>query len=247
MILSGGLFYYACAGFFAGIALLAKGVPTFRLKRLIENTPTSKVRSAAVGLVEVCGEVVFCEEKLKSPFTGKDCVYHMCTVENFMGGSRARWFQVLYDEKRVPFYAKDDTGKILVDPKDASVQISLKWEIVSGQGEDPPASIVEYLKTNNLSHKGFPGNKTMRFREYIISEGDMVYVMGRAEPGPDCREKDLEKGADCLILHNGTDNKVFNIYPTSRKERSSKSCRTNWTGAPTEGRCYAACVWHMSY
>jgi hypothetical protein len=218
MILEGRFFYYACVGFFAGIALLAMGIPTFRLKRLIENTPTSKIRSVAVGLTEVSGEAFFCQEKLKSPFTGKDCMYHMCTVENFMGGSRARWFQVLYDEKRVPFYVRDDTGSIFVDPDRASVNISMKEEIKCGPDEDPPERIIEYLKTNGISHKGLLGrNKTMRFREYSITERDKTYVMGKAERDTDQRERDLENGADCLVLHKGTNNKVF--YISDRPER----------------------------
>jgi hypothetical protein len=244
MILSGGLFYYAWAGLFAGIALLAKGVPTFLLKRLIENTPTSKVRSAAVGLVEVCGSVVLCEEKFKSPFTGKDCAYHMCTVENFMGGSRARWFQVLYDEKRAPFYVRDDTGKILIDPDKAFIQISLKEEYESGPNEEPPARIIEYLKTNEMAHKGLLGrNKTMRFREYTIAEGDKVYVMGKAERDTDCRERDQEIGADNLVLHKGSDNEVF--YISDRPERKilqklqNKLDWSTYGGTMLSGLCLA--------
>jgi hypothetical protein len=217
MILDGRFFYYACLGFFVGIALLVMGIPTFRLKRLIENTPTSKIRSVAVGLTEVSGEAFFCQEKLKSPFTGKDSMYHMCTVENFMGGSRARWFQVLYDERRVPFYVRDDTGRILVDPRDASVQVSISDEIVSDRGDDPPAQIIEYLKSNNVTHKGLLGNKTMRFREYRIAEGDMVYVMAKAESDPACRERGPDKEACGLILHRGTDNNV--CYISDRPER----------------------------
>ena len=69
------LFSYSAIGFFAGLFLFWKGFSWLKQKRLIENIPTSKIRSIAMGLVEIYGEVVPTQEKiLKSPFTNKDCV-----------------------------------------------------------------------------------------------------------------------------------------------------------------------------
>ncbi|MDD5086676.1 MAG: hypothetical protein PHV16_02895, partial [Candidatus Nanoarchaeia archaeon] len=63
-------------GFFAaGVFLFWEGIKTLKHKRLIENIPTSKIRSLAMGLVEIYGEVVPAyKEVLKSPFSNKDCV-----------------------------------------------------------------------------------------------------------------------------------------------------------------------------
>ncbi|MBW2968259.1 hypothetical protein KY362_07270, partial [Candidatus Woesearchaeota archaeon] len=74
---SDNLFLYLVIGFGFGIYLFIKGFSWFRLKRMVENIPTSKIRSLAMGLVEIYGSVVLFEDKvLKSPFTGKDCVYY---------------------------------------------------------------------------------------------------------------------------------------------------------------------------
>ena len=54
-------------GFFSGIASFVHGLSSFRLKRLIENTPTSKVEAAAVGLVEVRGKAEQFGAVLESP------------------------------------------------------------------------------------------------------------------------------------------------------------------------------------
>jgi len=47
----------AAFGAVAGPAFFAGGFRDLRLKRLIQNTPTSRIRSAAMGLVEVNGVI----------------------------------------------------------------------------------------------------------------------------------------------------------------------------------------------
>ena len=46
-----------------------KGFQIFRLKQLIEGTPTSKIRSAAMGLAEVHGKAVTLKP-IKAPLSG---------------------------------------------------------------------------------------------------------------------------------------------------------------------------------
>ena len=70
--------------FIAGFSLFIWGFLSFRWKRLIENIPTSKIRSIAMGLVEISGRVVKSKNNnLKSPFSQNDCVYYKCTIEEY--------------------------------------------------------------------------------------------------------------------------------------------------------------------
>src|SRR3989338_8561907 len=104
----GKVFGYSIMGFFAGIYLFYKGLKAVRLKHLIENMPTSKIRSVAMGLVEIYGEVIPIEGKLlKSPLTNTSCVYYKYTVE-----VRGKHWNVIKKGKcTAPFYLKDETGK----------------------------------------------------------------------------------------------------------------------------------------
>ena len=55
-----------------------------RLKKymLINNTPTSKIRSVAMGLVEIKGSVV-AKDTLKTPFSNQDCIYYEYEVREY--------------------------------------------------------------------------------------------------------------------------------------------------------------------
>jgi hypothetical protein len=216
----GRIVIYAAFGFFAGIAAFAKGLSSLRLKRLIENTPTSKVRAAAIGLVEVCGEAVPCAGKLSSPFSGKDCVYYKYTIEEYRrSGKHSRWITVKNGDSRIRFYVQDDTGKILVNPDEASIEIPVDGEYNSGSGQDPSACVLDFLDASGIKHEGFFGwNKTMRFREYFIAPGDTVYVMGTADTDLQRKEKNKENGADNLIIHKGENNKTFYISDQPEKQ-----------------------------
>ena len=49
---------YSAIGFVAGLVFFLKGFGWLKRKRLIENIPTSTIRSLAMGLVEIYGAVV---------------------------------------------------------------------------------------------------------------------------------------------------------------------------------------------
>jgi hypothetical protein len=215
----GRIVIYAALGFFAGIFSFAKGLSSFHLKRLIENTPTSKVRAAAIGLVEVCGQAVPCGGKLSSPFSREDCIYYRYTIEEYRrSGKSSRWITVKTGDSRMRFYVKDDTGMILVNPDEASIDIPVDHEYQSGSGNDPPAKVLQFLSASGLNHEGFFGwNKTMRFREYFIAPGDSVYVMGTADMNRRREERNAENGADNLVIHKGVHNKTF--YISDRQEK----------------------------
>ena len=87
----------AFVGAFAGVYLFYRGFRLLQRKRLILNTPASKIRSAAMGLVEINGLAVGPYTML-APITGVPCYYFHTTAwqwqqrgqEQRMGKSRRR-------------------------------------------------------------------------------------------------------------------------------------------------------------
>lgn len=161
---------YSAIGFFFGLYLFFKGFVFFRRKRLIENTPTSKIRSIAMGLVEVFGEVMPAQGgMLKSPLSNNDCVYYKYNIEELRGsGKSRRWVSVKRGSDKRHFFLKDETSLVLVNPEGADIDIPTDLKFESGFGKDPPASIKQFLKNNGLNFEGFLGiNKKMRYTEYV--------------------------------------------------------------------------------
>jgi hypothetical protein len=124
----------------AALAALAGGAFLFfsafrrlALRRAVEDTPTSKIRSAALGRVELKGR---CREPaLKAPFSGLDCVWCRIKVEEErtetdMRGRTSRQWVTLHESVRAPLFTLDDgTGTLQVDPTGAEVDAaeSLRW------------------------------------------------------------------------------------------------------------------------
>ncbi|MDO8660896.1 MAG: hypothetical protein Q7K43_03335, partial [Candidatus Woesearchaeota archaeon] len=100
-----------------GIIFFSIGLSQWRLKRIIENTPTSKIRSIAMGLVEIAGTTAKpFKEWLVSPFTKQNCAYYSCIIqEHRKRGKTSTWVTIFSRILSVPFYVKDNTGMVLVD------------------------------------------------------------------------------------------------------------------------------------
>jgi hypothetical protein len=171
--------------FIFGASLLSIGLWVFHRKRLIENTPTSKIRSAAMGLVEIYGEAkAIAGNVLKSPFSQTDCVYSRYTIEEYrQHGKHSSWVTVKSGESRPEFMLKDETGEAKINPFKAEINIPVDNEFKSGFGKDPDKRVQEFLARNNIRFEGFLGfNKKMRYKEYYIAPGNKVFVLGHAKP-----------------------------------------------------------------
>jgi len=208
------LFYYSLIGLFFGILFFIKGWKWFRMKKLIEDIPTSKIRSIAMGLVEIYGEVVPWKNLLKSPFTNNNCVYYKCLIqEQRKRGKHYEWVTVMKEEKSTYFLLKDETASVLVDPRGAEIDIPLDFEFRSGLGIDPPPQVKKFLNSKGISFETFFGiNKQMRYKEYFIAPGDKLYILGTAGDNPFFEEGMAKKNVEDIMIQKGN-----NIYYISDK------------------------------
>jgi hypothetical protein len=155
------LYYFI--GFFAGIFYFIKGLLWFKEKRLIEDIPTSTVRSIAMGLVEVNGQALpFKQSILRGPFIKKDCVHYKCTVEKLVHSvnreDSSDWESIKTEEKGDYFYIQDDTGKVLVNVRGAEYKVPADYQLQIGVlHEDLPDSLNEYLEANGIKTKDMAG------------------------------------------------------------------------------------------
>jgi hypothetical protein len=91
--------------------------------RVIEDTPTSRVRSAAQGYVELSGKGLLpADSHNKGPLSGMPCTWWRYKVEerSYTGRSRS-WSTVDSDTSTAPFLLDDGTGQCLIDPRGAEV------------------------------------------------------------------------------------------------------------------------------
>ncbi|MEM7825743.1 MAG: GIDE domain-containing protein [Candidatus Aenigmatarchaeota archaeon] len=220
MVAYEGFFFYPLIGLGFGTFLFIEGVSFYKRKRLIEDIPRSKIRSIAMGLVEVYGEVIPAKRMiLRSPLTNSTCVYYKLVIkEEKTSGKRRVWVTVKNEEKRTYFYIKDETGLVLVDPNGAEIDVPAKFEFDSYFGKDPPNFVKKYLLANNIEYKDFFGiNKNMRFYEYYIAPRNRLFIMGTAGDNPFIKEGWASSGTEDVMIKRG-DDEIYYISTRSERE-----------------------------
>jgi hypothetical protein len=224
-------------GIIFGTYLFFKGFKELRFKRHIENIPTSKIRSMAMGEVEIKGEAlpIDSSEIIRSPFTNRECVYYRYTTEEYVrSGKYGHWTTMRDETTKNLFYLKDDTASVLIDPKGAEVDIPARYTADSSCGQDPPEEAKKFLMSEGISYEGLLGiNKRMRYREYYITPSEMLYVMGEAADNPYFKDGYAVQGIEDVVIKKGRGR----YYISKRSEKEilkllSSGCRIKIFGGP---------------
>jgi hypothetical protein len=161
----------------AALVLCWGAFACLRLKRFVENTPTSRIRSLAMGLVEVRGRAVR-RFALVAPMTQGACVWYR--LRKYRRDSNNRWqLSSESNSSHVPFVLDDGSGQVVVDPAGATVKS--KTEVSGYSGE------------STLIGAAVEGGPDEKWVEELIYEGTTLYVLAYARPArgvrPSLRER----------------------------------------------------------
>ena len=114
-----GIWSILIAVFLISAYAFFEGFRDFRIKQLIEGTATSKIRSLAIGFAEVYGKITPLK-MLKSPITNHNCAYWRVIIMGAMGAQKGLFNHDKSSTEEL--IIKDETGSILVEPKDAQFE-----------------------------------------------------------------------------------------------------------------------------
>lgn len=171
------LWIAAALGGCTGLFLFYRGFRILQRKRLILNTPTSKIRSASLGLVEVNGLAVG-PYTLHAPITGAPCFYYRTVAwELRKSGKSQEWHQVADESLHLPFYLDDNTGRLLVNPQGADMDIHRDFhEEYSNSiffGDEMPPNVRSFLARYSVS-----SDHKIRIDEYCIKPKNFLFILG---------------------------------------------------------------------
>jgi hypothetical protein len=172
----------AALGF--GTSFFLRGFRALRVQRLIADTPTAKVRSLAMGLVEVQG-TVRARSRVTAPFSNRECAWWEVELQTLRQSNKGlkQWNTVYREQSGNPFYLEDGTGTAMVYPQGAEVSAGdLVQEDTLGLGVPEPYA--GFMAGRQLGMRHIWSMGAMRFRERSLEEGRSVYVLGRANPKP---------------------------------------------------------------
>jgi hypothetical protein len=128
-------FALAMVGVVVGLAVLIRGLSSYRRASLIADMPSGAISAIAVGENRVSGTIEAAELTLISPLQSEPCVYYRSSVTRENSRSDNRLFS---EERAVGFRVRDATGSLRVFPRGAAFDVPDAYDERSGfLGEAP--------------------------------------------------------------------------------------------------------------
>lgn len=215
-----------------GIAGLVLGIRFWRRRWTIVDTPTSECAAVFVGRNEVVGQAQP-HVLLTAPVTRQPCVWFRWDLERWVQRKNSgSWQTVEARSSNAPFWVVDETGGVLVRPRDAELHAPRVFQeranasgvaaslqdlrAASFQGED------QHERTRSEGAGGWSRNasgeaiaamgRNHRISEWRIDPGQQLYLLGTAAMRPDvvALEFDRRHGSDGLVISTHSEASMAN-------------------------------------
>jgi hypothetical protein len=148
-----------------------------KLRRVLSKAPRVSIAEACEGeAVRLDGRVAD-GETLIAPLTGRRCVFYVAVIEEAPAKLGGDWAELARETRGVPFTVDDGTGRLIVDPAEAQIDVVLDSDTASGPLNDPDAIEVAFLKRHNVKSTGWLFNRSLRYREGVFEIGEPIAVM----------------------------------------------------------------------
>jgi hypothetical protein len=168
----------------SGLILFVRGFRVLARKRLVLDTPTCKIRSTPLGLVEVSG-LAGGPHTLSAPVTNVPCyLYHTIVWRKKETGKNHDWEKVIDENVSIPFFLDDNTGQVLVDPTGAELDLHRDFReeynssFFSSFGDVPP-SVRDFVARHGIST-----TSALRVEERCIKPKNALFVVGTIMENP---------------------------------------------------------------
>ena len=167
-----------------GVYLFYHGFQLLQRKQLIMDTPSSKIRSAAMGLVEVSG-LASGPYTLTAPITGVPCYYYRTMVWEWKQQGRSKsWVKEADESLHVPFYLDDGGSRVLVNPQGAEMEIHRDFQeefshSLFSSSLEIPGNVAGFLMTH-----GVETSAKVKIEEYCIKPKNALFILGTLASNP---------------------------------------------------------------
>lgn len=178
------LIMWSVIGLCAGIYLFVQGFRLLQRRRLILDTPLSKIRSASLGMVELSGLAIG-PYTIVAPITTRACYYYRTIAWEWkQQGKSKQWVKVAAESMHLPFFLDDNTAKVLVDPRGADLDLHRDFlhEFCDGfftTKEEAPPNVRDFLLRHGVSTR----NK-IKVEEFCIKPKNALFILGTLDENP---------------------------------------------------------------
>jgi hypothetical protein len=187
----------ACFAVVAGIYLFLHGFHLFASKRSLGHIPASAIRDASQGLAAVSG-IATGPYTLPGPITGERCYLYQTTVwQQSESGRLKEWKKVAEETLDLPFFVEDATGRLLVEPLGAKLDLHQNFLEEYGLAsslssrDDVPPRVSAFL----VRH-GIASYRPTRIEERSIQPDTPIFIAGTITENPGVPLRPFRPGAD---------------------------------------------------
>lgn len=165
-------------GLCVGIFLFVQGFRLLQRRHLILDTPVSKIRSASLGMVELSGLAVG-PYTMVAPITERPCYYYRTFAWEWkQSGREKQWVKVAAECMHLPFFLDDNTGKVLVDPRGAELDLHRDFQQEFCDSffttkEEAPGNVRSFL-----SRHGVTTTNKIKVEEFCIKPKNALFLLG---------------------------------------------------------------------
>lgn len=170
-----------------GITLAIVFAERARLLRWMRKQPRRAIGDAVDGeVVRLVGRVALTGAPLVAPLTGRPCAAWQVVVEEYRSnGKSGSWRKVGHAHDGTEFVLDDGTGRAVIEPRAARVEMVFDQTTKSGTFDDPTAIEEALLARLGLRGRGWLFNKSLRYQEGALEPGETIAVVGCVHREPD--------------------------------------------------------------
>lgn len=154
------------------------------IKRKLKKATGKKISDFVSGdIAKVVGKVEFVGEPLIAPLSGRRCAHYYVLVEQKVSSGKSSHWKTLIEEEVVgTFVIRDGRHCAHINSKNVKSYLVEDRRYSSGYAADATAVLEKYLNDHGQKSEGFFGmNKTIRYKEGVLEEGELIAAVGRGE------------------------------------------------------------------
>lgn len=154
------------------------------IKRKLKKAVGKKISDIVSGeIAKVVGKVEFVGEPLIAPLSGRHCAYYFVLVEQQKStGKSTHWDTIIEEEVGGKFVIRDGRYCAHIDSRNVKSVLVEDRQYSSGFGNDATPGLEKYLNDHEQKSVGvFGWNKSIRYKEGVLEEGELIAAMGKGE------------------------------------------------------------------
>jgi len=161
--------------FFGKKTIIKRRLKKAELKRLLEFIDGD--------IAKIVGNVEFIGDGLIAPLSGRKCAYYYVHVEQQVSSGKSSHWKTIIEENVVDkFVIRDGVDYAYINDRNVKSYIVQDRNYKSGLFNDATQQLENYLHIKGYESENMLGlNKTLRYKEGVLEEGEEIAVFGKGE------------------------------------------------------------------